>query len=153
MNDEDNPPATGARARSLTADEQREHIVAMILRKEWHPGAAHKELAEKWGCSVRTVSNRALEAMHAVRVGLATTVKDWVAQAFAELDALQEDARKLGKPRDAAYCIELKGKMLGAFVTKVQEVPAEPKEAETEAELWARIDKLREEREKKDGVH
>ncbi len=124
----------------LTPDEQREHIVAMILRKEWHPGAAHKALAEEWGCSVRTVSNRALEAMHAVRVGLATTVKDWVAQAFAELDALQEDARRLGKPRDAAYCIELKGKMLGAFVTKTQEV------APDEVSKMSDADKLAEHR-------
>jgi hypothetical protein len=50
-------------------------------------------------------------------------VQDFVAEAFAELDALIQEARALGKPRDAAYCIELKAKMLGAFApTRTQEV-------------------------------
>ncbi len=115
-------PATGARA-ILTADEQREHIVGMILRREWHPGASHEALAREWGIGVRTVSQRALEASHAVRVGSDKDNKDFIAESLAELDSLIAEARQLGKPRDAAYCIELKAKMRGALApTRTQAV-------------------------------
>ncbi len=116
------PPATGVRA-ILTPDQQREHIVGMILRREWHPGESHKALAEAWRVSERTVSQRALEASHAVRVGTDKDNKDFIAESLAELDSLAQMARDLGKPRDAAYCIELKAKMRGALApTKTQAV-------------------------------
>lgn len=129
--------ATRAPARSLTADEQREHIVGMVLRREWSPGVSHKQLADEWGLGVRTVSQRALEAMHAVRVASNTQLRDFVVEALAELDSMQAAAMSeekvvcVGKDRDsgvleyervpqpnvraAAYCVELKAKMLGAF--------------------------------------
>lgn len=105
-----------------TADEMRERIMAMMLHREWNPGKSHKELAEEWKVAPRTVSDRALEASRVIRHAAKKPVEDFVAEALVELDSLAAEARALGKPRDAAYCIELKGKMLGAFVTKVQEV-------------------------------
>ena len=124
-----------------TMDQMRERILEMMLHREWSPGASHKELAKEWGVAPRTVADRALEASRAIRLASKKPVEDFVAEAFAELDALIRDARALGKPRDAAYCIELKAKMLGAFApTKTQEVPAEPKR--TKEELWQRIKEL-----------
>ncbi len=108
-----------------TADEMREHIMTLMLHREWNPGASHKELAAKWGVAPRTVGDRALEASRVIRLAAKKPVEDFVAEALVELDSLAAEARALGKPRDAAYCIELKGKMLGAFVTKTQEVPAD----------------------------
>lgn len=104
-----------------TMDQMRERILELMLHREWNPGASHKELAKEWGVAPRTVADRALEASRAIRLASKKPVEDFVAEAFAELDTLIQEARALGKPRDAAYCIELKAKMLGAFApTKVE---------------------------------
>ena len=139
-----------------TMDQMRERILEMMLHREWSPGASHKELAKEWGVAPRTVADRALEASRAIRLASKKPVEDFVAEAFAELDALIRDARALGKPRDAAYCIELKAKMLGAFAPTKTETKdtTEQVKAESEEELWKRVEKLAKEREEREGkVH
>ncbi len=138
-----------SRARApVDADEQREAIGGMILRREWHPGASHKALAEEWGVSARTVSRRALEAMHAVRVGSKKPIEDFVAESLAELDSMQAMAlaeekvvcvgrdeetkalmyERVPQPnvRAGAYCLELKAKMLGAFAHEKRQDEPDP---------------------------
>lgn len=117
------PPARGAVRPSN--EEMRQHIADMMIRGEWRGGTSCKALAAEWGgVAVRTVSDRALEASRAIR--LSYKVEDWVARKMAELDGDAAQARELGKPRDAAYCIELQAKILGAMApVKRQELPAE----------------------------
>ncbi len=142
----------------LTPDEQRHFIAELMIRREWNPGVTHKALAEEWGIGVRQVSERALQASRAIQI--AGNVKDFVSEALTELDSLAQEARALGKPRDAAYCIELKAKILGALApTKTQAVepdavanmtPAEKLEAHEKAaeELRAELAKGQQ-----NGVH
>jgi len=136
----------------------RERILEMMLHREWSPGASNKELAKEWGVAPRTVADRALEASRAIRLASKKPVEDFVAEAFAELDALLQEARALGKPRDAAYCIELKAKMLGAFApTKTQEVAPDEVAKMSDEEKLAAHRKAAEELEQKiagkDGMH
>jgi hypothetical protein len=142
----------------------RERILEMMLHREWNPGASHKGLAKEWGVAPRTVADRALEASRAIRLASKKPVEDFVAEAFAELDALIQEARALGKPRDAAYCIELKAKMLGAFAptkTETKDTTEPLPDDELEAKLEEALAKVKERRREKlngngagsNGVH
>lgn len=105
-----------------TNEQMREHIAQMMIHGDWHGVTSRKKLADEWGCAERTVGDRALEASRAI--GLNRNIKGWVDEKIQQLEQDAELARSLGKPRDAAYCIELQAKMLGALApVKRTEVP------------------------------
>ncbi len=129
--------------KKLTPDEQIDHIVQLMIRREWNPGVTHKALAEEWSIGVRQVSERAKRA--SVAIAHAYPVKEWVTEAVAELDSIQAAAMAevklvaLGRDKEtgemmyekvpqpntkaAIAAIEAKGKLLGAFApTKTQAV-------------------------------
>lgn len=139
-----------------TNEEMRAHIAQLMIHGDWHGGTSRKELAEQWGVAERTVGDRALEASRAI--GLNRDIKGWVDEKIQQLEQDAALARSLGKPRDAAYCIELQAKLLGAMApVKRQEMPADDYDKLTAAERIAKHrEAIAEEEAKlgeKDGMH
>lgn len=132
-----------------TNEEIRQHITQMMIRGEWHGTTSRDKLAEEWGVAPRTIGDRALEVSRAITLN--RDVKGWVEAKLLQLDADAEQARSLGKPRDAAYCIELQAKLLGAMAPVKRQEVAPAEKVESEEELWKRIEELRKER--KEGAH
>lgn len=107
-----------------TNEEMRAHIAQLMIHGDWHGVTTRKELAEQWGIAERTVGDRALEASRAI--GLNRDIKGWVDEKIQQLEQDANQARQLGRPRDAAYCTELQAKLLGAMApVKRQEVPGD----------------------------
>lgn len=138
-----------------TMDQMREHIMNLMLNREWNPGVSHKQLATKWGCATRTVADRALEANRVIRT-IATRDKsneDFVHEKLVELDSIAARSMAIDRPRDAIAAIELQAKLRGAMApTRVQDVAADnalsddellAKLTEATAQVRARIEEKR----------
>jgi hypothetical protein len=130
----------------MTADEQIDAIVRMMVQGEWRGSASRRELAEAWGCHPRTVGERAYAASAVIhRAG--SPLEDWIREKLAELDEVKNVAMGLKKAvvtkhgdssevewveapdcKAAAMAIKLQLEARGAFnhVKRTQEVPAEP---------------------------
>jgi hypothetical protein len=126
----------------MTADEQIDHIVKMMLEGEWKGSRSHRELAAGWGCHPRTVGDRAVAAAAVCR-RLGGDVEERVRAKLAELEHIAEVAMGLQRPLVVKGEVELYPapdvkaaekaihdylEVLGAFnhTKKTQEVPAEP---------------------------
>lgn len=90
----------------LTADEQREYIVRMMLEREWRPGRSHKQLAKDWGIAPRTVAQRALEASRAIHVANGG-LQEFICRKMSELDTVIESAMSVVKlTGDDGKCVD-----------------------------------------------
>lgn len=106
----------------LTADEQREHIVHLMINREWRPGRSHKQLAKDWGIAPRTVAQRALEASRAIHVANGG-LHEFICRKMSELDTVVEEAMEKtdadGQPcpdlKAAIAAIRVQGELMGAI--------------------------------------
>lgn len=110
----------------LTADEQIDVIVQMMVSREWKGMVSRRELAKKWGCHERTVGDRADQASAFVR-RQGGPLDDWVAGKIAELEGIVEEAMGSGHEQAAVNAIKLMMDAKGALnhVKKTQELPAD----------------------------
>lgn len=136
-----------------TNEQMRTHIAQLMIHGDWHGVTSRKELAEQWGVAERTVGDRALEASRAI--GLNRDIRGWVDEKIQQLEQDAALARELGRPRDAAYCIELQAKLLGAMApVKRQDVPAdEVAKMSREEKIAAHKQALAELEGEKEGMH
>lgn len=81
----------------MTADEQIDHIVKLMLEGEWKGARSHRELAAAWGCHPRTVGDRAVAAA-AVCHRLGGNVEAMIRAKLAELEHIAEVAMELNRP-------------------------------------------------------
>src|SRR5678815_145627 len=100
---------TPARARAiLTADEQVDRIVKLMMSGEWKGSQSHRELAAEWACHPRTVYDRAVAASAVVK-RLGGEMEAWVLGKLAELDEIKQAAMSQDKPdcKAAAAAVKL----------------------------------------------
>ena len=76
-----------ARPHISYKDERVDHIIKLMVNREWHPGRAHKELAEKWGIHPRTVSDYA-DIASGVLKRADGDLMVWVNNKLQELDTI-----------------------------------------------------------------
>ena len=120
--------AIPARARAiLTADEQVDHIVRLMVTREWRAGRSHKMLAEEWDCHPQTVAERArIASGFLVRAG--GTLETWVAGKMQALEELEHQAAIGGDVKAAILAIRLQAEIRGVLTRQMGKKPGESNE-------------------------
>lgn len=123
-----------ARAREL-GDERIKQIMRSMCDGSWRAGESHMQMAEEHGVALQTVNGWATNASRTLRLLLAPDDK---AEVLGELLAGIEQCKRIALEKDdpdvkaALTGIELRGKFLGMFTTKLEVKP--PRE-----QLWESV--------------
>jgi len=122
----DTPTEPAKPPNRLTADEQVDHIVKLMVTREWRAGASHKELASAWGCHPRTVGDRAIIAS-GILARTGGPLEQWVESKMRALDELETQAASDGNVIAAIKAIQLQMDIRGVTSTRRQkdDKPAE----------------------------
>lgn len=87
---------SGSPAETTEVERLVDQIVQRMLRGAWITGESHRELAQEFGISVRTIETHACEASRTVKLLFRwlddpQATRDWALQSFARIAAKAEE--------------------------------------------------------------
>lgn len=110
-------PSLG-RERAAVTVERVQHIVRLMVAREWHDGM-DKELAKEWGISDSRVRQLSAEASRFVRFATGDT-SDIRNRLIVEILECLDEAKQCGKLGDRIYAVQVAARDLGIVVPKLE---------------------------------